>query len=64
MGFQVLSEPLNATGEGADLNRAIGVRVMASCLFDLGLFSWKWSCFSIQNAERIILGRPKVAASL
>jgi hypothetical protein len=37
VGFQVLGEPLNATGEDADLNfRRSGVRVMATSLFDLG----------------------------
>ena len=37
VGFQVLGEPLNATGEGADLNFGrSGVRVMAASLFDLG----------------------------
>ena len=63
VGFQVLSEPLNATGEGADLNFGrSGVRVMASCLFDLGfVFGGNGHVlFLSKNAERIILGRPKV----
>ena len=37
VGLQVLGEPLNTTGEGADLNFGrSGVRLMATSLFDLG----------------------------
>ncbi len=56
VGFQVLGEPLNATGEGADLNFGRpGVRLMAASLFDLGFVFGGNGHFFVPNSNSQLL---------